>query len=71
MVDQATKDALDAWAADNFCKYCGHVGLKIEWRLEAKPLGTFSLAGQQMKVSALEWPWAICPGCKHESKGKV
>lgn len=45
------------------CPSCGHIGLEIGWRLVAKPIGTFSLAGQQTKVSAtrrLRWR---CPEC--------
>ena len=56
------------------CKYCHATGaIVIEWRdeLHAKPLGSFSLAGHQMKVSATEvsWPWAVCTSCGHESRG--
>jgi len=52
------------------CRHCGHVGVRIEWRLEAKPLGTFSLAGVQTKVSATEHPYAVCEGCGHVSRGE-
>lgn len=59
-----------------WCKYCGpDHPLRIEMRevLEAKPIGTFSLAGAQMKFSAIrrEWPYAICDNCGRESKGKI
>lgn len=62
---------LEEWAAGNYCKYCNHQGLRIEWRLKAKPLGTWSLAGMQDKVVAQKWPWCICDNCKHESEGKL
>lgn len=52
------------------CKYCGHKGIRVEWRLEAKPVGTWSLAGVQKKCLAGEWPYAICNGCGHESRGQ-
>jgi hypothetical protein len=56
-----------------WCRPCGHP-LRIELREEiaAKPLGTFSLAGAQMKVSAnrVEWPWAVCDNCGRECKGR-
>ena len=61
--------------SDVACRYCGVVGkIRIELRekLIAQPLGTYSLSGTTMKVSArsVQWPWAICGGCGHESEGK-
>lgn len=58
------------------CKYCDSNKLRIEHRprLFAKPLGSHSLSGNQMKVSAIQydkWPWLLCDGCGHESEGKV
>lgn len=60
---------------DLWCKHCGpEFPLRIEMRevYVAKPLGSFSLAGGQMKVSAIKrrWPYAVCDNCKRESKGK-
>jgi len=52
------------------CPGCGVKALAIEWRLETKPLGTYSLAGQQLKVSANEVPWVVCSSCGVEAKGK-
>lgn len=53
-----------------WCKHCGpEFALRIEWRLVAKPLGTFSLAGQQMKFSAANTPFVICDNCGRESQG--
>ena len=62
--------ALEDWAAGQTCPECEHKGLRIEWRLEAKPVGSFSLSGAQMKFSAAKVPWLVCPGCGVESKGK-
>lgn len=58
-----------------WCKHCGpEFPLRVEWREElvAKPLTSFSLAGAQMKVSAVkrEWPYAVCDSCGRESRGK-
>lgn len=50
-------------AAQLECPMCGHVGFTVSWKLVAKPLGTFSLAGHQMKVSAREVPVVKCDGC--------
>lgn len=56
------------------CKYCGGVA-KIVWRkkLFTKPFGTFSIAGAQLKTiaSEVDWPWAVCTKCGHESEGKL
>lgn len=53
------------------CRYCGSDRTYIEMRLESSPLGTFSLAGVAMKTTAHAWPWAVCDGCQHESRGEV
>lgn len=55
---------------DTPCPRCGQKTLRIEWRLEVKPIGSFSLSGQQMKASALEWPWLVCGNCGVEGRGK-
>jgi len=61
----------EAAAGPMWCKYCGpEFPLRIERRLEARPIGSFSLAGAQMKLSAREWPYAVCDGCGRESRGK-
>lgn len=52
------------------CVYCKGFGIRIETRLEAKPIGTYSIAGAQDKVVAQEWPYAVCLSCGHESRGK-
>lgn len=55
---------------DNFCKICGSTDLEIQFRLEALPIGRYSLSGVQMKFSAREHPYMVCNGCKKESRGK-
>ena len=48
------------------CPGCGKDGsLGVELRLVAQPIGSFSLAGAQMKVSAREVPHLVCTtvGC--------
>lgn len=42
---------------------CGGVGLVVEELLEARPLGTYSVAGAQLKVAAramLRWRCETC-----------
>lgn len=53
------------------CPHCGQQTLRIEHRLEAKPLGTHSLSGSQMKVSAMSWPYLVCDNCKVEARGRM
>ena len=52
------------------CRYCGSAETWIEWLMEARPVGSFSLAGAQMKFSANHWPHAVCDGCGHISRGE-
>lgn len=52
------------------CPQCGLKALTIEWRLEAKATGTYSLAGAQPKVAATEVPWVVCWSCGVEAKGQ-
>lgn len=53
------------------CRYCGHHRIRVEWRMVATPLGTYSIAGAQMKFEATSVPFATCEGCGHESEGKT
>lgn len=53
----------------NKCDISG--GLRIVHRFEALPIGGFSLAGQQMKVSARPWPYMVCDNCGAECRGKL
>lgn len=58
------------------CPECGEQKMHVEHRpvtvIEAKPLGSHSLSGNTLKVSAMEkvvqWPWAVCEGCGMEMK---
>jgi hypothetical protein len=52
------------------CPQCGENRWSIEWHLVAKPDGTYSLAGQQPKVSAVQTPCLVCDNCAFEIKGK-
>lgn len=55
---------------DATCPACQEHSLVIEWRLTAKPVGSFSLSGLQMKFSATHQPWIRCTSCGIEAKGK-
>jgi len=53
--------------ATNPCPVCGEAGgMGVRERLVARPIGSFSLAGAQMKVSA-NWRWeyrcSLCDAC--------
>jgi len=54
---------------DVTCTYCGHQGIRIVERLELDPVGSSSLAGAQTKTTGRWWPYAICDGCGHTSRG--
>ena len=53
------------------CRHCGSADTWVEGRFEPQPLGTYSIAGAQMKFAAAPWPYAVCDGCGHESRGKT
>lgn len=53
------------------CRYCGSQETWVEHRFEADPQGGASLAGVQEKVTARTWPYAVCDGCGHVSRGRV
>ncbi|GHG59147.1 hypothetical protein GCM10012320_33120 [Sinomonas cellulolyticus] len=53
------------------CRYCGAWSIFVELRLEARPVGSFSLAGAMPKASASTWPYAVCDACGHGSRGEV
>lgn len=56
-----TPEAVAEVTAAIECPECHIVGsLALEWKLVAKPQGTYSLAGVQPKVSAKEWPYLVC-----------
>lgn len=53
------------------CPRCHKTKLELKWWLEAKPIGTFSLAGQQMKFSAFENAAIRCRGCELIMPGRI
>lgn len=56
------------------CPDCRTVGsIKLGTTLVARPLGSWSLAGQQLKVSTVEYPALVCtaPGCHFHKLPKV
>lgn len=55
------------------CPRCQNTTLVVEDRLEARPLGTWSLSGAQLKTSAVAWPYAVChtEGCGFTKRAKV
>ena len=54
------------------CLYCGDdtTPFLLIWRMRAKPVGSYSLAGAASKVAAIPWPYLRCTACQHESEGK-
>ena len=57
--------------SETACPACSQVSLEIVERFEAKPVGTWSLAGMQMKMTGTMWPWLVCRSCGVEARGKV
>jgi hypothetical protein len=55
-----TFDDVDAQLRTHPCPTCGRHTLRLTLLLEALPLGGHSLSGDQLKVSAREWPYVIC-----------
>lgn len=57
------------------CVKCCVAALRVEYRLEleARELGTHSLSGSHMKVSAhgAKWPYVVCDNCGEESRGGI
>lgn len=62
------------------CRYCGSndIWLEVREQISASPSGYFSLAGVQMKFSALRMPsyWLVCDECSYQdaillSEGKT
>lgn len=56
------------------CPGCGVRALELIQRLEARPIGTWSLAGIQPKVTVRPWPHVRCSvdrgGCGIEARGR-
>jgi hypothetical protein len=53
------------------CPACGGDRLRLERRLRAKEVGTFSVAGSQLKFPAVEVLWLVCGECGVESEAKA
>lgn len=54
------------------CPTCHQFTLRFTMKFEALPLGTWSLAGQQPKTSAREWPYVVCDNdtCDFQQRAK-
>lgn len=66
-VNAKLEELVEGWP----CPQCGERSLELSWRLVAKPLGTFSLSGSQLKFSANEIPFIHCNGCGLTAEGNV
>lgn len=66
-------ESIDDMLRRHPCPTCRNHSLELRMRLEARPLGTWSLSGRQPKTSAVEWPYAVCvtDGCGFETRAKV
>ena len=53
------------------CPACGQHKVIISIELKASPLGTHSLSGSQMKVSASEVPVLNCGACDLMLEGEI
>lgn len=54
------------------CPWCVHAGgLGIWFKWVAKPIGSFALAGTQIKLSVSQEPVLKCTLCKEEISGRV
>ena len=53
---------------DLACPGCGQRALQLQGRLAASPLGSFSLAGVQTKVTAKAVTYLVCTSCGIESQ---
>jgi len=69
-VDDHLDDEQPAKLSGTPCPSCGEMALTIEYRLEVKELGTWSLAGTQPKVAARSWPWLKCMNCGLDARAK-
>lgn len=57
--------------AGKSCPQCEAVGtLSVQWKLVARPLGSHSLAGAQVKLSARETPHLECSACEFSEAGE-
>jgi len=69
-VGDFSDDGPPATLSETPCPSCGEMALTIEYRLEVKELGTWSLAGTQPKVAARSWPWLRCLNCGVEARAE-
>lgn len=53
------------------CPHCGVAALHIEARFAASPIGTYSLAGAQMKLAAELTVYLVCRACGAEVRGAI
>lgn len=54
------------------CPTCGCSQLRFTTKLVLRPLGSWSLSGNQLKTSAVKWPYVICDNddCDFEQAAK-
>jgi hypothetical protein len=53
------------------CPLCGAAPVALSWGLVAKPLGTYSLSGAQIKASATVRAVVFCQACPWEVHGRM
>lgn len=53
------------------CPRCAGTPLYIEARLVAKPLGTYSISGTELKLVAEAAVFLVCTSCQAEVKGTI
>lgn len=71
-IDRAVVNArLEKMVEEMPCPKCGELGMTLTWQLTARPLGTFSLSGSQLKFSATEIPVIYCPHCGLYAEGNL
>lgn len=71
-IDRAAANArLEEMVEGTPCPHCGEKTLELSWRIVAKPLGSFSLSGSQLKFSANEIPFIQCLACGSSGEGNI
>lgn len=53
------------------CPACGTTALTLRTTLVARPLGSFSLAGAQTKISAVQVAEVRCAACGASRRGRL
>jgi len=63
---------LEEAARETPCPLCHKLSLWLSYKLVAKPIGEFSLSGQQMKFSCVQYPILTCTtaGCDFRARGQ-